>query len=873
MKDYQPLDISKLCNAGVAFIGKNAKPAIGKQTFHGLPFKIGGNARKCFLGFCGKNGAQKPVTMRVGKKARHILFAHTLLESKWVDNEPTGRVIAHYVFRFQHGGTRSVASIGQRGNDGVLPSSFNGAKISFSEIRVPIRERFEIAVVPAPWGQLAFRAMPDQKQGLFSRYEGRWDDAGYRQTEALQAWPQSYYIYVWENPHPDRVIESITIEPTDRKFLVAAITLGNLAENPFNRSVKREVKITLPKKADAQKKFSLQVEVDRGIATFPYALPEKSSGEFLKAPYKGFGEAQNQKSSPAFVEIAATDSATVTVKQDGKKLTSANWGELQDKGKIKTPRVQLEVVDRGKNWVHVTVLDDATGQPIPCRAHFRSPEGIPFQPHGHHNFVNNNIHTWHTDIGGDLRLGQITYAYIDGKCQGWLPRGDVLVDIARGFEYEPLRAKVRIERSQRELTLRLKRWRDMNAARWFSGDTHVHFLGTQGAHCEAAGEDLNVVNLLQSQWGHLFTNTEDKLGASLSRDGNTIVYCSQENRQHILGHLTLLGLKEPVMPWCTDGPGEAELGGTLDVTLSDWADRTHAQGGTVVIPHLPNPNGETAALIATGRADAVEMIDFSRYKHGEYYRYLNCGYKLPLVGGTDKMYSEVPVGLYRTYAYIPRDEEFNYDNWCKALREGRTFLSGGPILDFTVNGVPLSSGNTIKLPGNGGTVEIEATAESIFPIHTLEIVQEGKVVASSEVERASSLFINSKQAGRSLYRLHLKTSLKIESHSWLAARCGGPKYVAHPHYDVWQRGMFAHTSPIYLAVGGDWWMFDRDTAQYMLTLVEGGLSYIRHTAPLRDDDQTLHHHGMKDHVGYLEKPFHEAAEAIHRRMHQMGIPH
>jgi|GEM_PF-3430942 len=30
---------------------------------------------------------------------------------------------------------------------------------------------------------------------------------------------------------------------------------------------------------------------------------------------------------------------------------------------------------------------------------------------------------------------------------------------------------------------------------------------------------------------------------------------------------------------------------------------------------------------------------------------------------------------------------------------------------------------------------------------------------------------------------------------------------------------------------------------------------------------------MKDHVGYLEKPFHEAAEAIHRRMHRLGIPH
>ena len=127
--------------------------------------------------------------------------------------------------------------------------------------------------------------------------------------------------------------------------------------------------------------------------------------------------------------------------------------------------------------------------------------------------------------------------------------------MARGFEYEPLRTRVTIAPGQQELTLRLKRWCNMNARRWFSGDTHVHFLSTQGSHTEARGEDLNVVNLLQSQWGHLFTNTEEFTGSpSVSRDGRTIVYASQENRQHMLGHLTLLGLKKAVMPWCTDGP-------------------------------------------------------------------------------------------------------------------------------------------------------------------------------------------------------------------------------------------------------------------------------------------------------------------------------
>ena len=58
------------------------------------------------------------------------------------------------------------------------------------------------------------------------------------------------------------------------------------------------------------------------------------------------------------------------------------------------------------------------------------------------------------DVGGDVRMGQISYAYIDGACQGWLPQGEVIADVARGFEYEPIRTKVEIKPGQRELELR-----------------------------------------------------------------------------------------------------------------------------------------------------------------------------------------------------------------------------------------------------------------------------------------------------------------------------------------------------------------------------------------------------------------------------------
>jgi len=323
--------------------------------------------------------------------------------------------------------------------------------------------------------------------------------------------------------------------------------------------------------------------------------------------------------------------------------------------------------------------------------------------------------------------------------------------------------------------------------------------------------------------------------------------------------LTLLGLKEPVMPWCSDGPSEAELGGNLETTLCRWADACHEQGGTVIIPHAPNPNCEPAALITTGRADALEFLVHDAYQHLEYYRYLNCGYRLPLVGGTDKMTSDVPVGIYRTYVYIPDDEPFTYDNWCKYLRAGNTFLSGGPLLRMKVEGKPI--GSTISLPGSGGTVEVEASADGVLPFQSLEIVMNGAVVARVEDSKGTC-------------HLHLRERIRVEKHSWIAARCAGVHYwQTARHHDGWRRGIMAHTSPVYLAVGGEWWMFDLGAANYLLTLLQGGIDYIHQRAPQWEPKSVTHHHGLADHLSFLEEPFRQGIQAIHARMHALGIPH
>ena len=112
--------------------------------------------------------------------------------------------------------------------------------------------------------------------------------------------------------------------------------------------------------------------------------------------------------------------------------------------------------------------------------------------------------------------------------------------------------------------------------------------------------------------------------------------------------------------------------------------------------------------------DAWKIPQYDTVDHSEYYRYLNCGYRLPLVGGTDKMMSNVPVGLYRTYARLLSDQEFTYENWCNAVKAGRTFLNGGPIIQLTVDGRKV--GDTLSIPWPD-TVEIEFWAESVLPVH------------------------------------------------------------------------------------------------------------------------------------------------------------
>ena len=859
MPDYEPIDLSALANVGPqmlpspedggpihlmgsapfkydiggAGVELEAPVPAGRQTMRGLPFLVGpqdGSDGNLFVGVGGELGGAR---IPIGAAARRVIFAHALLDSAIAEDGRWGRHAADYVFHLSSG----------------------------RQERVEVRERFEIGTVPGvgqiPGGHSQYLAVTDQYDKPMDRYEGPWGRAGWRQLETRGDPIERYWLWAWVNPEPDTVIESIEIVPQALPLIIAGITLGHADERPFAREGMRPARVVLTRAEDADQPFDLKVEVDRGRAKYPHALPRQSADDFLAAPYKGWGEAQNDKASPAYVEIDAIPSATVTVSQGGRTVGSVRWGDVERHGSAKDGGLRLDLLDRGKNWVKVNIVDEDTGEPVPCRIHFRTPEGVPYQPYGHHNHVNSNLDTFNFDLGGDIRLGQITYAYVDGRCEGWLPRGEVIVDAAAGFEYDTLRQRVHIEPDQRELTIRLKRWIDMNAGGWYSGDPHMHFISAIGALTDARSEGVNIAHVEQTQLGSLFAGVDEFTGHPFStRDGKHIVSVCQENRQNMMSHLLLWGIKEPIMPFTSDGQGEGGLGGTMDTTLSYWADECHAQGGTVVSAHFWGFSREVVVLVATGRLDALEFKGHQRqYTHEEYYRLLNCGYRVPLVGGTDKMDNATPLGFYRTYVKLREDEEFGFDTWCANVRRGRTFMTAGPILHFNVNGGEI--GDTVDIPGPGA-VQVEAWAESVVPIHRLDLLKNGQVIASAESPAGAR-------------RLELNEAVDIDAHSWLAIRAGSPTYYGDPDYDDLKRGIYAHSGPIYVACGGDWWMFDKDVAAHMLNIIDGDLAYIRETAGQAPPERVTHKHGGGDHIEYLSRPFIEAREAIHERMRKLGV--
>jgi len=764
-----------------------AKIPRGSGRYWGIPFRLAGEKEPANVLRLAE-GAR--ATVGVGaKRANHLCFLH-YREGRYAHEhgEAGGLLLAEYIVHYADGET----------------------------VTVPVRSRYELGSRDHVWGQYPYAAVGMNDMHVFdfmsqeARAKSPW---GRLQTDAeLASGPA--WIYAHENPRPGVPIDSIALRGLDRDAVcLVGLTLYEGPGHPLRHNPRRYFKLELPRGAQLT-----SLDVDMGVLVRDAGNAAPRTRRWLKAPDAGLGvtkDAEEVRDNVRILEATAADGATLTAgttTKDAEKTHRLSLGEAYHAGSSRDGGVRLSVSHGRESWVHVTIRDGETRKPVPARVHFSGPDGEYYAPYGHHTVINNN---WFEDYGADVVLGRMNYAYVHGTFQTNLPVGEVYVEVTKGFEYEPLRKRITIRAGQRQLELVLRRWTNRARDGWATADTHVHFISPHTAWLQGQGEGLNLINLLASQWGRLFTNVGDITGEAALEKENTLVWVGTENRNHMLGHISMLGTHgQPVYPMCCGGPAEAYLGDPDERTMAEWADECRRKEGVVIRPHFPQPNLENPVDIILGKIDALELRNYDTpgsapldaYMLREYYRYLNCGYRVACVGGTDKMYAGMPVGGVRTYARLDKNRAFDFKNWAAAVRAGRTYSTSGPLIELTVDGHTM--GEEIRLRGGRGTVEVHAAAESAWPIHRLEVVRNGQIAASTV----------RKEGAR---RLEIRTRIPIEGSSWLAARCGSTLQAIH----VWPVYLSAHTSPVYITASGKR-LFSPSDATYMLTLIDGGLTYL-----------------------------------------------
>jgi hypothetical protein len=504
--------------------------------------------------------------------------------------------------------------------------------------------------------------------------------------------------------------------------------------------------------------------------------------------------------------------------------------------------------------VRLLVVDKTSRQPLACRLHLHGPAGDYLPPLGHHRRVNP---FWFEDNYAEFVNGHNQYSYISGECLVYLPLGEVYVEASRGYEFQPYRGSFRVEPDTEAVTLELEHRLNWRESGWVTADTHVHFLSPPTALLEGAAEGVNVVNLLASQWGEMFSNVGDfdgrtVLGArDFGGDGEFLVRVGTENRQQVLGHISLLGYSgSMIQPLCTGGASESAVGDALEVTMAEWAEQCIRQGGLVVMPHAPDPQAERAADVVLGLVHAIEMMTFNPHDAqvspvglADWYRFLNLGYHLPIVGGSDKMSAASLLGGIRTYAHLG-ERDFTYANWMSAVRTGNTFATVGPLVDLRVDG--RTPGQSLHLPAGGGTVEVTWRVESAsLPVKHIEVVSGGRCVESFEYDDRPAPF----QATGS-------AQVKLAGSTWLALRVRGTYRQSRP------RDIAAHSSAVQVIVGEQPIFLEAD-ARALLQQIEGVMDYVDGLAPRPEPGR---HQALRATLA-------SAYTKLHDRLHQLGRPH
>jgi hypothetical protein len=199
----------------------------------------------------------------------------------------------------------------------------------------------------------------------------------------------------------------------------------------------------------------------------------------------------------------------------------------------------------------------------------------------------------------------------------------------------------------------------------------------------------------------------------------------------------LLGLKDHLItPFTTgyEGTGiESLYPSNTDIFL-----KAAAQGAVTGYVHafagekdpLDGDLGVAKGFPVDAALGTVSGLEWSQATTGQlrvWHHALNNDLRIAPTGGEDSinnLHRTKLIGSVRTYVHL--DAPLTAEAWLDGLRQGHTFFSTGPLVDFRINGrLP---GDTVRLRAAGETISVEGTVWSIAPLAKVLLYSNGKVL-------------------------------------------------------------------------------------------------------------------------------------------------
>ena len=167
------------------------------------------------------------------------------------------------------------------------------------------------------------------------------------------------------------------------------------------------------------------------------------------------------------------------------------------------------------------ILDKATGKPVPARVRLINARGEEVVPLGHPQTLAPDAHE------GDVRFQNRRFVYVDGLFEVPSSALPVRYQILKGYDYGILDDAITLDSiTGGRVEIPLERLSLLGLSGWYSGDIHIHHISPKTCGLEMEAEDLNVANILTSD----FTSDQDRFEGKLnaeSKEGR-LIYVNQE---------------------------------------------------------------------------------------------------------------------------------------------------------------------------------------------------------------------------------------------------------------------------------------------------------------------------------------------------------